>query len=165
MKRGKSSRSIASAKCDRKVPCAEVDGGPSQWQLKYGKNKPQQEEHEKDDKSLDQWIASVHENADATASSPRVSFEQFFMPDNELADNDASEVISEMNMILNAIPQSNNTIDDFDEVDYRDRTDLDLNRIDFGNEFSHYLKLPGTENEPSPRIGNGIFREDIALLF
>ena len=135
----------------------------SKWQQKYGKSK-ENKQSSKDDLELDQeaddltgWIESVqqraHEEAEAAATVP----DAIFMSDIEPTDNEAADVIKNMNKLLDdglsSCSINDNNDDIFNNIEFH-HADLDVDQqeqkiIDFDNEdFSKYLQLPSIEDDP-----------------
>jgi len=86
-----------------------VDGpSQSQWRQKYGTQIDASKQEIEDDKSINNWIASLRDNADIDAAVSNVCLEQLVLPDNTPVDKDAADVISRMNKLFEVNSTSNN---------------------------------------------------------
>jgi len=79
---------------------------------------------EKNLSKITKWIASVQKVVDDEGLVPDAYFEPLFMPDSTPADKDAADVISQMNMLLNEIPSSNDANVDVNGIDFHGSADL-----------------------------------------
>ena len=155
------------------VDSAEGDR-PSQWREKYG-SKPcttkNQCGHEVES-SLTDWIATVRENANKENKVPGAYFASL-VTDSVPADEDAVDVISQMNKLLDGDDglSCRHINVDLHDFDFHQNSDFDC-ADDFDTEFTSYLQASSIQAErrvnSAPLIsphGEAFSGESMAILF